>query len=378
MLASCMLLLLLLTATSAEATTIRVVNDVGVPQAGVRIADAVDPGASSSGYWAYTDATGQASWTGALDPGDTVYATRDANGVGACAAPEGAAGQPFKVRSIDPAEITITLPAVSQPAFRPLSDDERGVIGYINQKRAQLGYRSLYVSRTLSGEAQSYAGQMPDWFGGAFAADVACQQSGPLTRAIDGGWPLTEFAGPGALAWNFGWNWSYDWSAANVAKSQAADPGSPLLAANSNAVGIGHSANKWYFEVGDIQPTDLGYRRAQIISDAGDAALLTKGSGRTRGAATTYTQCRRSQHVRRGSLCARRDTGLAVLIAHRTLRYRLCVLAPHSSHYHCSGWIMTDPGQTSKRAIKRRRRGSYRLVWLIKGARRHHTALYLR
>ena len=163
------------TVSAAKATTFHVVNDGGVPQ----LAQA------TVGDVGLTTATNEAGEVEpASEPGDVVTITRS-DRAGACGAPEGPIGPSYTVPDPEPDFVEVVLPSVAATLADPaLSEQERGLLGRLNEQRAAGGAPPLVGSDALAEAADGYAGALggdPAATSGTPARSAAIRRPPPIT-----------------------------------------------------------------------------------------------------------------------------------------------------------------------------------------------------
>ncbi len=140
----------------ADSVTIHVVNDRAIAQFGVSVQDPDSP----SGSQGSTDASGNVT-LGGVSAGDRIDSSRlgpPPCGGSASGTPEGFPGVEVHLDTPVPATQTVTLPHTTGDVFNPTNDDdERWLVGQVNQLRQQNGRQPLSISTTLNNAASAVA-----------------------------------------------------------------------------------------------------------------------------------------------------------------------------------------------------------------------------
>jgi hypothetical protein len=178
------LLVALVAAPAAAASTLEIHvvahNDIG------QVAYVQPPGGQP---WQSTDNNGVIKI--AVNPGDTLHISRDANQLppgapASCGAPEDPDGVAYTVPSPVPANpVNVTLPNAAEPYHPEASDKENWLIGQLNSVRSAHGLGLLTVSSTLMRAADETA-----------RASVLANTFPPpscFVLLVDAGWPDRGF-----------------------------------------------------------------------------------------------------------------------------------------------------------------------------------------
>jgi uncharacterized protein YkwD len=255
-------LVLLLTPSVARAgVNFTIQNSSGIGQAGT-LANAQIPQFFGDTGWYDFKADGYGHLTvNGLTAGQQIYFTRDETP--GCTAPEGGfPGQAYTVPTPVPAAATITLPASNGPPSDPgVSNSERGLVGLINQARSQNGAPQVQISSVLS--------QVTDRYGNYLAETGQlshCAIGSPLSRMIDGGYPIVHYAYYGEVAAIA----SSAYGAFNLLMSDSPHR-SILLDSKSSVVGVGRVGSDFVLDF--VSACTTACERAGLTGDYGDPAL---------------------------------------------------------------------------------------------------------
>jgi uncharacterized protein YkwD len=253
--------LLLPSLAQAASLTVHVVNDRGTDQSGTSVL-------SGSSEVAKTAYNGQVTLN-SVSAGQTYRFARHPDTIAECQPPEGATGVAYTVPSPVPnGTVTVTVPAISFASFEPaVDDDERYLVGRINQERARLGVAPLEISTKLSSVSDAFANHLVST--SQFDHCVS-GQGGPSLRAIDAGYPFSDAPAP----------------AENATKGPSDPEGAFINWMNSpghhdlmtsglyRVIGIGHRGDLWITDFGKPCTVSMpGYSRCQMTGDTGDPNL---------------------------------------------------------------------------------------------------------
>jgi hypothetical protein len=250
---------------SASALTVRVVDELGVPQARVAVW-AVQSAEYGGGAGANVFTNGAGEVSAFALPGATIHASRaditpDSS---LCAAPEGMGGRTVIVPSPAPAFVTITLPRLPFTPYEPgLSARERGVVGLINNLRREHGLTPVVISTVLDEATDGYSGRVLQPTNNLEVAH--CSMSSAHVRDVDAGYPGLLLIGGENIAWAA--------SATEAFTLWLNDPPHlhNMLDPHWDAIGIANQGSVWVTDFSDTDPAYVG--RAGWTGDYGDASL---------------------------------------------------------------------------------------------------------
>jgi uncharacterized protein YkwD len=254
-------------AAAAEAATIEFVvkNERGLPQANAHI----------FGWQAAvaTDPDGRKVLAN-IDPGDVLKFSRCPFGVGSsgCSAPEAPNGVSYTVPASPPAQVEITLPALSDPNYvsnePSLSSDERGLLGLINDERQGRGVGKLESATTLIDPADRYINFLNATQ--QFSHDAFFDSH---LRMVDAGWPddpSTGYGGEVLAAYPTARQTFEGWMHSPGHEAILMDPG-------ADSIGLASVDGLWLADVGACPAAFAS--QCGLTGDFGDASLLPPSEG---------------------------------------------------------------------------------------------------
>jgi uncharacterized protein YkwD len=245
-------------------------NGRGVPQAVTAIAPCSDcQGGVGSPH---TNGWGQATLN--VSAGQTLFVQRGFSpSFLGCPAPEGS-GQPYRVPDPVPAAATITLPNSNGDTFDPASsNNERWLVGKVNQARAAEGLAPYFISLTLNEAADRYANYLlqTDQFN-------HCAIGNASVRAIDAGWPIRCSGTACGAAENIARGYA---NPADTFEGWMNSPGhrANFLRANFATIGIAEVGEIWVADIGPSCPQSAeASERCRMTSDIGAPNLPVAGA----------------------------------------------------------------------------------------------------
>ncbi len=190
-----------------------------------------------------------------------------------------------------PALASAALP--DDPNYAPyqpaLDNDERGMLGLINDARAASGLSPLVASAILNTAADSYVSFLVTT--GQNSHDAF---GTPADRLADAGWPMAEGARYGGEVRNYGYSTQETfefWMASATHRSI-------LLTADAsiNSIGLGKRDDKWIIDLGACPAAALA--KCGLTGDVGDSNLLATGDPGTPATSLGITVERKGKQVR--------------------------------------------------------------------------------
>jgi len=243
--------------------SLTVTNSRGLPVGDVDVFQFENCGASGC-QRVYTSARdGRTTWPPGTEAGDRIRWDACADRVGEVTvpyAPHGTGG------------VAMTIPALLLESYEPwLTDDERWLIGKVNQERARLGRAPLHISTTLSDAADRFSLWLTNHNNQVLEHQALCS---PGERANDSGWPF----GFGRVAENLA---RYPSGATGAFEGWMGSPGHyhNMTSTQRALVGLGRYRNVWTMLLTPetCLPSDSYYARCGITADIGDATLPPPG-----------------------------------------------------------------------------------------------------